>query len=90
MTKHLPIGCLFACSLAAFLINNAPLPIQWKESSNPLTIGKRASEFAGMLKQRTFHIVWVSANHGVGIAPTGQPDVVVQYKGDAVKISSAR
>jgi hypothetical protein len=43
-----------------------------------------------MLKERTFHIVWVSANHGVGIASTGQPEVVVQYKGDALKISKSR
>ena len=65
----------------------ATIPIQWNEASKTLTIGERKGEFAGMLKERTFHIVWVSANHGVGIAPTGQPDVVVQYKGEAVKIS---
>ncbi len=34
-------------------------------------------------------IVWASANHGVGIASTGHPDIVVQYKGDAVKISKS-
>jgi hypothetical protein len=43
-----------------------------------------------MLKERTFHIIWVTAHHGVDIASTGQPDVVVQYKGDAVKISRSR
>jgi alpha-D-xyloside xylohydrolase len=71
----------------------ATIPIQWKETSETLTIGKRTGEFPGMLKERTFHIVWVTANHGnhgMGIASTGQPDVVVQYKGDAVKISKAR
>jgi hypothetical protein len=68
----------------------ATIPIQWKESSEILTIGKRTGEFARMRNERTFHIVWVSANHGVGIASTGQPDVVVQYKGDAVKISRSR
>jgi hypothetical protein len=58
--------------------------------SETFTIGKRTGEFAGMLKEGTFHIVWVSANHGVGIASTGQPHVVVQYKGDVVKISRSR
>jgi alpha-D-xyloside xylohydrolase len=69
---------------------HATIPIQWKDSSQTLTIGKRIGEFAGMLKERTFRIVWVSANHGIGIASTGQPDVVVQYKGDAAKISRSR
>jgi hypothetical protein len=64
--------------------------IQWKESSQIPTLGKLTGEITGMLRARTFHIVWVSANHGVGIASTAQPDVVVQYKGDAVKTSSLR
>jgi alpha-D-xyloside xylohydrolase len=67
----------------------ATIPIQWKEADKTLTIGERTGDFPGMLKERTFHVVWVSANHGVGIASTGQPDVVVQYKGDAVNISGA-
>jgi alpha-D-xyloside xylohydrolase len=68
----------------------ATIPIQWKESNRTLTIGKRKGEFPGMLKERTFNIVWVSAHHGVGIASTGQPDFVVRYKGDAVNISRSR
>jgi alpha-D-xyloside xylohydrolase len=65
----------------------ATIRIQWKESNQTLTIGKRTGKFPGMLNERMFHIVWVSANHGVGIASTGQPDAVVRYNGDVVKIS---
>jgi alpha-D-xyloside xylohydrolase len=64
----------------------ATIPIQWNEASQTLTLGERSGEFPGMLKERTFHIAWVSANHGVGIAPTEQPDVVVQYNGKAVNV----
>jgi alpha-D-xyloside xylohydrolase len=66
------------------------IPIQWDESNQLLTIGKRSGEFPGMLKERTFHVVWVAANHGVGIAPTGQPDEVIQYKGNVVNIPRSR
>jgi alpha-D-xyloside xylohydrolase len=65
----------------------ATIPFAWDDAAKTLTIGTRTGEFPGMLKERTFHIVWVSANHGVGIAPTGQSDAVVQYKGDVVKVS---
>jgi hypothetical protein len=41
-----------------------------------------------MLKERTFNIVWVSENHGAGIAITEKPDTVVRYKGDALRVST--
>ena len=64
--------------------------IQWKESNQIPSIGTLTAEFTGMLKEPKFQVVWVSANHSVGIASTGQPDVVVMYKGDVVKISRSR
>jgi alpha-D-xyloside xylohydrolase len=68
----------------------ATIPIQWNEANQTLTIGERKGEFPGMLKERTFHIVWVSVGHGVGISPAGQPDAVVTYNGDAVKVSRSK
>jgi alpha-D-xyloside xylohydrolase len=65
----------------------ATIPIFWNQAVHTLEIGKRAGQFPGMLKERTFHIVWVSADHGVGIASTEKPDAVVHYNGHAVKIS---
>jgi len=68
----------------------ATIPIQWNETSRVLTIGERKGDFPGMLKERTFHIVWVSKDHGVGISLTDKPDVVVKYKGETVNVSKSR
>ncbi len=65
----------------------ATIPISWNEAKHILEIGQRAGEFPGMLKERTFHIVWVSDNHGVGVPVTEKPDAVVHYTGKAVTVS---
>jgi len=65
----------------------ATIPITWNEAKHTLEIGKRAGEFPGMLKNRTFNIVWVSENHGAGVPLTEKPDAVVHYTGKAMKIS---
>jgi alpha-D-xyloside xylohydrolase len=64
----------------------ATIPLQWNEAKQTLTIGKRTGTFPGMLKERTFNIVWVSANHGAGIPVTEKPDVVVHFNGKAVTV----
>ncbi len=67
----------------------ATIPMKWNEANKTLTIGERKGTFPGMLEKRTFQIVWVSANHGAGIAQTDKPDVVIEYKGEPVIISSS-
>jgi alpha-D-xyloside xylohydrolase len=67
---------------------HATIPISWNEAKQTLTIGKRAGNFPGMLKERTFRIVWVSAEHGVGVAQTPTPDAVVTYRGSALQVSA--
>jgi alpha-D-xyloside xylohydrolase len=49
-------------------------------------IGRRSGKFPGMLKERTFRIVWVSQNHGAGNSATEKPDAVVHYHGAPVKM----
>jgi alpha-D-xyloside xylohydrolase len=61
----------------------ATIPISWHETRQTLEIGKRTGKFSGMLKERTFNIVWVSENHGAGISATEKPDAVVHYTGRA-------
>jgi alpha-D-xyloside xylohydrolase len=63
----------------------ATIPITWDDATHTLEIGTRTGEFPGMLKERTFNIVWISKDHGAGIAVTEKPDAVVHYQGDAVK-----
>lgn len=64
----------------------ATIPISWNEATHTLEIGKRSGNFPGMLKDRTFRIVWVSVGHGTGVASTEKPNVVVHYDGKAVRI----
>jgi len=62
--------------------------LAWDEKSKTLTLGKREGKFPGLLKQRTFRIVFVSPGHGTGGAMTTTADVEVVYKGRALKISA--
>jgi alpha-D-xyloside xylohydrolase len=64
----------------------ATIPVHWDEEKQVLTIGERKGKFPGMLEHRTFHVVFVSENHGVGIEPTAKPDKVVQYAGKEVTV----
>ena len=66
----------------------ATIPILWNEATRTLTIGPRHGSFRGMLKQRTFHVVWVAPGHGTSIPSTEFPDVVVPYTGSALKVTA--
>jgi alpha-D-xyloside xylohydrolase len=59
--------------------------MSWNEAEKSFAIGDRKGEFPGMLKDRTFRIVWVSEKNGVGIEPAGQA-ATIQYKGKEIKI----
>jgi len=65
----------------------ATIPISWNEAKRTLEIGKRSGGFPGMLKERTFNIVWISDGHDAGISSAEKPDAVVHYNGAGVKIS---
>jgi alpha-D-xyloside xylohydrolase len=65
----------------------ATIPITWNDATQTLTIGERQGSFPGMLSSHTFNVVWVSSGHGVGVASTPIPDVVVPYNGAAVQIT---
>jgi len=57
----------------------ATIPMTFNGSS--LTIGARSGTFTGMLQNRVFNIVYVTANHGVGEAKTTNPDCIINYTG---------
>jgi alpha-D-xyloside xylohydrolase len=67
----------------------ATIPFDWNEAKQTLTIGKQMGKFPGMMKDRTFRIVWVSPGHGAGIPNEEKPDSVVQYTGKTMTISAA-
>jgi alpha-D-xyloside xylohydrolase len=64
----------------------ATIPLKWDEAKQTLEIGRRQGSFPGMLKERTFNIVWVSENHGIGISSTENPDVVLHYTGEPLSV----
>ena len=64
----------------------ATISFQWDERRQTLTIGQRQGDFPGMLRERTFRIVWVSPGHGVGVSPAPGADVELRYTGGAVTV----
>jgi alpha-D-xyloside xylohydrolase len=62
------------------------IPFRWSESSKTLEIGKRSGEYPGMLRQRTFHVVFVTEGHGAGVADSAAVDRTVQYTGQPILV----
>ncbi|MGB7025948.1 MAG: TIM-barrel domain-containing protein, partial [Candidatus Acidiferrum sp.] len=65
----------------------ATIPFSWDDSANTLTIGDRSGSFPGMLEKRTFRIIFVTENHGVGGGLTENADKTVQYTGKKVSVT---
>lgn len=63
------------------------IPLHWDNNTQVLTIGDRSGHFPGMLSSRTFHVVFVGDNHGVGVEPTSQPDKIVPYSGTRTSVT---
>jgi len=64
----------------------ATIPFHWDDAHQVLTIGDRQGTFPGMLTERTFQIVFVGENHGIGIE-AASPDKVVRYSGKQVTVT---
>ena len=65
---------------------HAVIPIHWDDAHKTLSIAARVGSFPGMPAERTFHIVWVGANHGVGETVEASPDKAVHYNGAALSV----
>ncbi len=64
----------------------AEIPVTWNEQTQTLTIGARKGTFPGMLKNRTFHVVWIMKNHGTGVALEENSDMAVKYTGETITV----
>ena len=64
----------------------ATIPLHWDERAQTLTIGGRHGEFPGMLRERTFRVVWVAPGHGSGLALTETADAEVHYTGGKMSV----
>jgi alpha-D-xyloside xylohydrolase len=65
----------------------ATIPLRWDDAKQTLMIGERRGQFPGMLASRTFRVVFVGENHGVGIASSDTPDKVVNYSGGQITVT---
>lgn len=61
--------------------NFTNIPFTYNEKDQVLTIGYRLGEFPGMLKTRTFEIVWRGKHNPVGLDFKSKPDEEVTYNG---------
>jgi alpha-D-xyloside xylohydrolase len=66
----------------------ATIPLTWNNATRTLTIGARQGAYPGMAGSRTFRLVVVGANHGVGTAVTAAADQTVSYTGAAVELKA--
>lgn len=57
------------------------IPLSYSETTKTLTIGARSGSFTGMLTKRTFEVVWVDAEHPVGVTLTSKGGQRVKYEG---------
>jgi alpha-D-xyloside xylohydrolase len=63
------------------------IPLSYDDTAGVLTIGTRSGEFPGMLAERTFRIVLVSAESGVGFDPDATAaGIEVAYDGSAADV----
>jgi alpha-D-xyloside xylohydrolase len=62
----------------------ATIPIAWNEKKKTLMIGVRTGAFAGMLRTRTFRIVWIKP--GLGGIDAATASKTVTYSGRPIVV----
>lgn len=65
----------------------ATVQIHWNDNRKILVIGEQSGTFAGMLKKRTFRIVVVRQDHGIGAEPDSNADRTVTYIGHKLTVN---
>jgi alpha-D-xyloside xylohydrolase len=63
------------------------IPLTWNDATRTLTIGAREGSFTGMLTERTFQVLLVTAGKAVGFSFTPTADAMVTYSGDATDVT---
>ncbi len=62
------------------------IPISYDEGRRVVTIGKRQGSFEGMVKDRTFKVVFVRKEKAVGYSEGVAADTEAKYSGEAVEL----
>ena len=66
---------------------HATTTFTWADGTQKLSIAARTGSFPNMLRERTFNIVLVGKDHGIGKKLAMTADRVVHYNGEAVSLS---
>jgi alpha-D-xyloside xylohydrolase len=66
---------------------HATIMFSWNDGDHVLTIGDRAGSFPGMLETRTFHVVFVGDDHGVGGGLAKKADRIVPFSGKKITVA---
>jgi len=66
---------------------HATIPLHWDDAAHTLTIAERKGQFPVMLQERTFRVVLVKENHGVGVNAADEANKVVQYSGKQISVT---
>jgi alpha-D-xyloside xylohydrolase len=64
------------------------IPLSYSEANHTLTIGDRKGDFPGMLKTRTFEIVWIRDGKPTSLDSQSKPDASISYNGTARSIKN--
>ena len=64
------------------------IPIHWSQASRILRIGDREGRYPEMPASIQIDVVWVSKEHGAGLAPAANPDKTVQYTGKPISVQA--
>lgn len=64
----------------------ATIPLNWDEAAKTLSFGQRNGDFPGMLKERSFRVVFVSPRDAAPGTATQQPASLVRYAGKAMEV----
>lgn len=65
---------------------HSTIALHWNDAEKSLALGAREGSFPGMMTERTFRIVVVGENHGVGTGESSAADSIVSYKGDKLVV----
>ncbi|HNY53455.1 MAG TPA: glycoside hydrolase family 31 protein [Bacteroidales bacterium] len=64
------------------------IPFNYDEVSGELTIGERKGQYPGMLRDRTFNIVWVTRTNNIEFDPDMKPHATLSYDGSPVVVKN--
>ena len=64
------------------------IPFNYDEASGELTIGERKGQYPGMLRDRTFNIVWVTRTNNIEFDPDMKPHATLSYDGSPVVVKN--